>query len=177
MQGPFWTWANLLSLTRVPLSGSAAAMIFVDGPVIWSLILILVAAMTDLLDGQVARRTNTVSEWGKVLDPVADKLSAALLGIALIWKNLLPIWVLGAIVLRDILIMTGGIFLARHIGHVQMSNLSGKIATTAIGVMYILALLKADPIVMDTVIWGTIGLLVLSLLIYATRLLRLRNHS
>ena len=176
MQGPYWTFANLLSISRVPLSGAAAVVIFMDGPVIWSLTLILATGLTDLLDGQVARRTNTVSEWGKILDPAADKISAALLGVALVWKSLLPLWVLGAIILRDFLIVTGGVFLTRYLGHVQMSNLPGKIAATAIGITFILALLKADPIVMDIAIWATIGLLGLSFLIYAVRLLGLRNH-
>lgn len=177
MRGPYWTSANILSISRVPLSGAAAAVILVDGPVTWSLVLILAAGLSDLLDGQVARRTNTVSEWGKILDPAADKISAALLGVALVWKSLLPFWVLGAIILRDLLIVTGGFFLTHHLGYVQMSNLPGKIAATAIGITFILALLKADQIVMDIAIWGTIGLLGLSLLIYAVRLLRLRNRS
>ncbi len=177
MQGPYWTLANLLTISRVPLSGATTAVILMDGSVTWSLAFILAAGLTDLLDGQVARRTNTVSEWGKILDPAADKISAALLGIALVWKNLLPLWVLGAIILRDLLIVTGGVFLARHLGHVQMSNPPGKIAATAIGITFILALLKADQIVMDISIWATIGLLGLSLIIYAARLLRLRNRS
>lgn len=177
MQGPYWTLANLFSISRVPLSGAAAVVILVDGPVTWSLVLLLAAGLTDLLDGQIARRTNTVSEWGKILDPAADKISAVVLGIALVWKSLLPLWVLGAIILRDLLIATGGVFLTRHLGHVQMSNLPGKVAATAIGITFILALLKADQIVMDIAIWATIGLLGLSLLIYAARLLDLRNRS
>lgn len=177
MQGPYWTLANLFSISRVPLSGAAAVVILMDGPVTWSLAFLLAAGLTDLLDGQVARRTNTVSEWGKILDPAADKISAALLGIVLVWKSLLPLWVLGAIILRDLLIVTGGVFLTRHLGQVQMSNLPGKIAAMAIGITFILALLKADQIVMDIAVWATIGLLGLSLLIYAARLLRLRKRS
>ncbi len=176
MQDPFWTFANILSLLRVPLSGAAAVIILMDGAVTWSLTFILAAGLTDLLDGQVARRTNTVSEWGKILDPAADKVSAALLGIVLAGKNLLPLWFLGAVILRDVLIVTGGIFLTRHIGHVQMSNSPGKIAATAVGGTLVLALLKADPIVMAVAIWITIGLLSLSLIIYGARFLRLRNH-
>lgn len=136
----------------------------------------IAAGLTDLFDGQIARRTNTVSEWGKVLDPAADKISAALLGITLVWKDLLPIWFLGAVVLRDLLIVAGCTLLVRHLGQVQMSNYPGKIAVTAIGVTLILALLRADQIVMNISIWTTIGLLGLSFIVYATRLLRLPNH-
>jgi len=167
----------MLSISRVPLSAAAAIIILTDGSVSKSLILILMAGFTDFLDGLVARSTNTISGWGKVLDPTADKISVALLGIALVWKNLLPLWFLGSILLRDILIVAGGTFLTRRLGQIHMSNLIGKTTTTAIGIAFVLGLLKADEIVMDIVIWGTVGLLVLSFLVYAARLMDLRNNS
>lgn len=177
MRGSLWTIANLLSLSRVPFCVAAAVLVLTDGSTLWCLILIFTAGLTDLLDGQVARRTNTVSEWGKLLDPAADKISAALLGSALAWKGLLPIWFLGTIVLRDALIMAAGIYLSHYLGRIHMSNFFGKATTTAIGITFILALLKADPLPMNLAIWGTTGLLGLSLLVYAPRLADLKNKS
>lgn len=174
---PFWTFANFLSLCRVPLSAAATVIIFVGGPVSWSLSLILVAALTDFLDGLVARQTGTISAWGKLLDPAADKISVALLGIALVWNELLPLWFLGAILLRDVLILIGGAVLSRHLGRIQMSNVAGKLAAVAIGVTFILGLLRADPIVLEISIWSTLGLLGLSLVIYALRLRHLGPPS
>ena len=177
MLGSFWTFANILSICRIPLAATAAVIILMDGPVSRSLILIFMAGFTDFLDGMIARSTNTISGWGKILDPAADKFSVVLLGAALVWKNLLPFWFLGAIVIRDVLIVAGGTFLTHRLGRIHMSNLVGKVTTTAIGATFILGLLKADAIVMDIFIWGTVGLLVVSLLIYAARLLNLRNNS
>ena len=176
MLGSFWTFANVLSISRVPLATFAAFIVFTDGPVGWSLVLIFTAGLTDFLDGLVARRTDTISGWGKILDPAADKISVAILGVALVWKDLLPLWFLGIIIIRDVLIMTGGAFLTHRLGRIHMSNLIGKSATTAIAVTFVLGLLKADPIVMSTCVWGTAGLLGLSLTAYAARLMDLRKH-
>ncbi|MCY4159130.1 MAG: CDP-alcohol phosphatidyltransferase family protein, partial [Bacteroidetes bacterium] len=96
-----------------------------DGPVSRSLILIFMAGFTDFLDGMIARSTNTISGWGKILDPAADKFSVVLLGAALVWKNLLPFWFLGAIVIRDVFIVAGGTFLTHRLGRIHMSNLVG----------------------------------------------------
>ena len=175
MPGPLWTIPNLLSISRIPFSVAAAIIVLSDGSTLWCLILIFAAGLTDFLDGQVARLTNTVSDWGKLLDPAADKISAALLGGSLAWKELLPPWFVGAIILRDVIIVAAGIYLSHYVGRIHMSNFFGKIATTAIGITFILGLLKADPLPMNLAIWGTVGLLGLSLLVYAPRLADLRN--
>ncbi len=175
MLGSFWTFANILSISRVPLAVIVAIIVLTDGPVGWGLSLILVAALTDFLDGLVARRTDTISGWGKILDPAADKVSIAILGIALVWKELLPFWFLWIILLRDILILTGGTFLTRRLGHIHMSNLVGKTATTAIAITFMLGLLRADEVVQTISLGVTAGLLGLSLLVYAVRLKDLRH--
>ena len=175
MLGSFWTFANVLSITRVPLSMGAAFLIISDAPVGWTLGVILIAALTDVLDGFIARSTNTVSGWGKILDPAADKLSIAVLGIVLVWKSLLPSWFLGIVLLRDLLILSGGVFLGRRTGHIHMSNIVGKLAVSAIAATFVLGLLKADPMVMNVSLWSTVGLLGLSFVIYAIRLFDLRH--
>jgi len=175
MLGSFWTFANILSIARVPMSIGAAILIFSDASIGWTLCVILIAALTDVLDGFIARSTNTVSGWGKILDPASDKLSIAILGIVLVWKDLLPLWFVGIIMLRDLLILMGGIFLGRRIGHIHMSNISGKLAVISIAITFMLGLLKADSIVMNISLWTTIGLLGLSFVIYAIRLVDLRH--
>ena len=176
IQGTFWTFANILSISRVLFSAAAAVIILRDGPISWSLALLLTAVATDWLDGQIARRTNTVSEWGKILDPAADKISAALVGIALVWVDLIPLWFLGVVLLRDLLIAVGGVALVRYSGRVQMSNITGKIAVTAIAITFLMGLLRADQIVMDICIWITVGLLGFSLVIYSSRLASVHSN-
>ncbi|MCY4672266.1 MAG: CDP-alcohol phosphatidyltransferase family protein [Bacteroidetes bacterium] len=177
MLGAFWTFANILSISRVLFSAAAAVIILRDGPVNWSLALLTTAVLTDWLDGQVARRTNTVSEWGKILDPAADKISAALVGIALVLNDLIPLWFIGVVLLRDLLIVVGEIALARYSGRIQMSNFPGKLAVTAIAITFFMGLMRADQMVMDICIWVTVGLLGFSLLIYSSRLASMHNNS
>ena len=177
MLGTFWTFANILSISRVLFSAAAAVIILRDGPVSWSLALLTTAVLTDWLDGQVARRTNTVSEWGKILDPAADKISAALVGIALVLNDLIPLWFIGVVLLRDLLIAVGGIALARYSGRIQMSNFLGKLAVTAIAITFFMGLMRADQIVMDICTWVTVGLLGFSLLIYSSRLASVHSNS
>jgi len=176
MLGSFWTIANLLSIVRVPISVAVAFLVVTDGSIGWSLSLILIAGFTDWLDGIMARATNSVSGWGKILDPAADKISVAVLGIAFLWKGLLPLWFVSTILIRDILIASGGVFLTRKLGHIHMSNFIGKATTTGIAITFVLALLKPDPIALFPFIYGTAVLLIASLITYAIRLKDLINH-
>jgi cardiolipin synthase len=67
----------------------------------------LIAAVSDLADGYIARRFKLVSRLGALLDPVADKLNMFVATVALAWQDLLPIWLALAIVARDIAIVGG----------------------------------------------------------------------
>ncbi len=72
--------------------------------------IVLLGISTDWFDGRVARWTNTVSELGKVLDPLADKVSAACVGLYLLYREELPLWFVALVVVRDIVIFLGGIY-------------------------------------------------------------------
>lgn len=175
--GAFWTAANALSLARAVLVVPIAWMIYRGGPFGPMIALILVAIATDWLDGQVARRTGTVSEWGKVLDPTADKLAAAAVTLALVLRSpevgpSLPVWFVACVILRDAVIAIGGIIQTRRLGYVMTSLWSGKVAVTVLSVTILAALLRADPEVMTACIWATTALLAFSLLRYLQRFAR-----
>jgi len=122
------TLANLLTLLRLVLAPVIlqAALMGQDRLV---LALLALAALTDIGDGWVARRTGRVSRLGTVLDPVADKavVVGALLGGALAGK--LPDWLAWAYLAKEAGMLIGGAyFLARHSPPIQ-SNRYGKAAT------------------------------------------------
>ncbi len=73
----------------------------------WALGVFLFAASTDFIDGQIARRTNTISEFGKLADPLADRLLIISVLIALMWRSFLPVWMGILIVGRDVLMLVG----------------------------------------------------------------------
>ncbi len=171
--GRFWTFANLLSLARLILVVPITYLIHTRGPMALMWGLILLAAVTDWFDGRVARWSHTVSEWGKVLDPLADKVAAAMITMALVVRGSLPAWFLGLIVVRDTLIVLGGMALARRTEKVVMSLWIGKVAVTALTVTVLAALLEADPPILSFCVWTTSALLIYSYLLYTLRFVRL----
>lgn len=176
--GRFWTVANMLSLVRVPLAVPITYLIVIDGSMAWLMGLIGVAVITDWFDGRLARWSHTVSEWGKVLDPLSDKVMAAGVTLGLVLRGSLPVWFMALVLLRDVLIVIGGIVVNRHTGEVLMSIRSGKVAVTALAVTVVAALLKADPPILAFCVWATTALLVYSFVRYLLRAIwTVRNGS
>jgi cardiolipin synthase (CMP-forming) len=89
--------------------------------------------VTDLLDGYLARKLKQVSELGKIIDPVADKLAVGVIAIMMFIKGLIPLWFIVIVVLRDVLILVFGLILKRKKKIVLMSNYPGKVAVFTIG--------------------------------------------
>src|SRR6476660_2811065 len=81
-----WTIPNILTVARIAITPVIAALPFIAGywPKIVCLVIFIAASVTDILDGRLARRYNEVSDLGKKLDPIADKL--------LLLATLAPIW-------------------------------------------------------------------------------------
>ncbi len=172
--GRFWTAANVLTMTRMVLVGPIALLVYRGGPFGWLMGLLLFAIATDWFDGQIARWSGTVSEWGKVLDPTADKLAAAAVTLALVLRPPelgppLPVWFVACVILRDAIIALGGLIQTRRLGYVMMSLWSGKVAVTALSITVLAALLRADPPVLMICVWTTTALLVYSLGRYLQR--------
>ena len=175
--GKFWTVANGISLVRLLLVPPVTWLILTDGNVLLLWALLALTVVSDYFDGRVARWSDTVSEWGKVLDPVADKAAAIAVTLALVLRGSLPAWFVALVAGRDFLILLGGFWLARKRSVVVMSTWSGKIAVTAIAVTIMAALLKADPEVMLVCLWTTTVLLAISFASYATRYARLMRGT
>ena len=170
--GAFWTPANMLSLSRLLLVAPITYLIYVDGSLAWLIGLVMLAAVTDFFDGQLARWSHTVSEWGKVLDPLADKALGAMVVLALVFREAepqLPVWLLLLILVRDTTLVGGGIILAKKRGHVVMSTWSGKIAVCFLALTVVATLLSAPPMFLSACVWTTALLLSYSLFRYTIR--------
>lgn len=170
--GRFWTIPNILSLLRLVLAFPLAYLVLTRGPLSWVLALALLAIVTDWFDGRVARWSHTVSEWGKVLDPLADKVTAGLVSMALVVRGDLPFWFFAFVVLRDALIVLGGVLLAHRTQRVYMSIWIGKVAVTVLALTMLAALLGADPPVFRFLLWVSVVLLGYSFLRYVIRFVR-----
>lgn len=178
--GRFWTAANALSLTRLVLVVPIAVLLWQDGPLGWLLGLTVAAIMTDWFDGRVARWTQTVSEWGKVIDPVADKFAAIMTVSVLTFRPAeptLPLWFFGVIVGRDLLILAGGAWIAKRSGKVLMSAWAGKAASLWLALTVLAVILRADQPVLDVCLWMATGLFVFSFGVYLVRYLNAIRRS
>jgi CDP-diacylglycerol--glycerol-3-phosphate 3-phosphatidyltransferase len=173
--GRFWTIPNVLSLLRLALIAPITYLIAVDGSVAWLGGLIVVAAFSDWLDGRIARWFGLVSNWGKVLDPIADKVAAVTTVAALVFRPAepnLPLWFLAAVVGRDVLIVLGGYVLTRRTGRIAMSQWWGKAAAFWLALTVLAAVLRADAPVLHACLYMTTGLLAVSFLVYLGRFTR-----
>ena len=138
----------------------------------WTLGLFFFAYLTDISDGFLARKLNQVTEMGKVIDPLADKILVALIAIQLFLQGDIPSFYFYIILGRDILIFTGGIFVSKKLGYVLPSNYWGKATVVSIGLFFITVVLngKIDaPFIYYFIEYLSIFMSFLSVLIYGYR--------
>ena len=127
-----WTVPNFLSLLR--LAAIPVFLWLVLGPQedVWAGVLLVAVAVTDWADGVIARRTGSASELGRLLDPLADRLTTLAVLAAFGIRGIVPWWFVGVLLLRDVL-MTVALWRLRRreIEPLEVSFV-GKAATAAL---------------------------------------------
>lgn len=173
MTGPLLTLSNVLSVCRLLLAVPIVLLLLRNDPSgRWTAAALIVAAgMTDLADGWAARRLRQVSELGKILDPLADKIAAAAVAAALAALGRLPLWFLGAVVARDLLILAGGFVVRTRRGLTLQSNPAGKWAAALLAATILAAVLDAGspPRTTTLFVLATTTMLALSFALYCRR--------
>ncbi len=138
-------WANRLTISRLALTILFVAALNSS----WhyarttALIIFLIAGITDFVDGEIARRYGFVTNFGKLMDPLVDKIMMAAAFISLVPLKAIPAWAATAVVARDFLI-TGLRLMASAQGRVLPAERLGKQKTSwqIITVVFFLALLS-----------------------------------
>lgn len=132
----------------------------------------VLASLTDMLDGRIARKYNLVTNFGKFMDPLADKLLVCSALIAFVELGYLPSWIVIIIISREFII-SGFRLIAADKGVVIAANYWGKFKTTFQMIMTILLILQLDYPYADTVEWIfvyiALALTVISLVDYIYR--------
>jgi cardiolipin synthase len=157
-----FTLPNCLSFVRLALV-PVFLVLLIGGDYILALVTLVVSSVTDFLDGVIARRFNQISRLGQLLDPAADRLFifATLIGLAI--QQIVPWWLVLAIVGRDVVLVVLGVVLASHrYGPLPVHHL-GKVATFClfyalpiimIGQAFPAVSFVTDPIGWAFAIWG-----------------------
>lgn len=169
-----WTISNLLSFSRVVLLAPLAYFLYADIPNsrVWAACVIVVAASTDFLDGYLARRLHQVTDFGKILDPLADKIDAGVSALLLVAVGALPVWYVVVVVVRDVLILMGGIYIKTKKNIITQSNWPGKITMCSIALVILLAVLGMPALegFLKVMIWLSVLMMVVSMVVYVQRL-------
>lgn len=146
-----------------PLAGDASKYV--------ALVLFCVASFTDFLDGHIARKNNLVTNFGKFMDPLADKLlvCSALICLTVVQNDQLPTWIVLIIIAREFII-SGFRLVASDNGIVIAASYWGKFKTVSHMTMIIMLILNIDNPIYNiltwAVVWVGLALTVISLVDY-----------
>lgn len=169
---------TILTIIRMLLS--IVFLIFVLIPKDWSrivaLIIFITAAITDKIDGHLARKQKTVTDLGAFLDPLADKMLVNLAFLALTYLNVVPVWVFAAILVRDFAVDGMRMAVARKGKTIAASNL-GKLKTTVQMIALIILLLNLIVNLTSLAIIGAIALYVALALTVISGVVYLKQSS
>ena len=162
------TVPNLLTVFRillVPVLVAALLSGFDKGDLL-AVIVFAVASVTDALDGWIARRNRKVTTFGKLMDPLADKLLVTAALVSLVSLDRLTTWVAMVIIAREFAV-TGLRQLAMEHGEVIPASQWGKVKTVAqIAMVLALIAVHGSPLWVDAVVYVTVVVTVLSAVDY-----------
>lgn len=147
---------NMLTVIRLLLI-PVFIRYYTSGELIMALTVYLVAGVTDVLDGYIARRYDLSTKLGTVLDPLADKLMLLTALGCLSFSAIIPMWVFYIVVLKEgAMILGAAIMYFGHINRVIPSNVFGKIATIVFYIAVATSLLEAKPFYRDLTMMGAV---------------------
>jgi cardiolipin synthase (CMP-forming) len=174
-----WTASNMVSMLRLLMALPLALLLLEPGRNMhWILVLGALAYASDLLDGWLARHFASESSFGRIIDPLADKVFITVAVVMMIVSNIVPLWFGIVIIARDIIILAGGLHLKRRSGILVQSTMLGKAAVVSIGVVLVTALVTEGRHVLLTLsLLLSLGLIVASLYTYAERYWKLLRSA
>ena len=169
--GKIFTIPNLLSVLRICMIPWLIWTYLARGDNTGAALILLLSGLTDIVDGFIARRFNMVSNLGKALDPLADKLTQAAMVVCLMLHFPHLLRVLITMIFKEILMIVLGLRAINKTENVMSSAWHGKAATVLIYLTMVCHLLISDiPYgLSESLIWLCVGMILLSGVLYAQR--------
>ncbi len=149
--------ANRLTVARIVLTFVFMFFLFCQGFIakIISAAIFIFVALSDFLDGRIARKRNMVTDFGKIMDPIADKIFVLAAFSAFVQMQLIPAWMLLIVISREILIMSLRLF-ALNKGKVLSASKAGKHKTFSqmVIIFFILAFIVTKEVMLRFFTWN-----------------------
>ena len=123
---------NIITALRFALIPLFVKVFFssLERSLLYSVLIFLLAGVTDILDGYIARKYNIITKWGQAMDPLADKLVQLTVLVCFTIKQFIPLWVIIIYGIKELLMVFGGVFLYTQKDKMVLpANSYGKIAT------------------------------------------------
>jgi len=161
---------NLLSLSRIFLIAPFIVALSQNSTP-WLIAISAIMILSDYFDGYLARAWNAVSDAGKVLDPLCDKICTAAVAIALVEIREFPLWLLLAMLVRDLIILIAGLILIKLRRMVPVSDKVGRVTMGVMSICLVVYILNIG-LLKSPAVYFTIIMLVVSLLSYGRRFMK-----
>ena len=155
---------NILTVLRFLLIPIILKSIFA-GNYLLAFAFFTLSGITDVLDGFIARKFNLISNFGKLMDPLADKLTQISVLAALVTFNLIPVWILVIVIFKELIMVLGASFLYGK-DVVVYSKWYGKLATVLFYLAIVISLITSQFNI--TIFWEGFTLIIYCIAIVAT---------
>lgn len=167
-QSRILTIPNLLSLFRLCLIPVFMWLYCVEKNYLWTGIVLIISGLTDTVDGIIARKFNMISDLGKVLDPIADKVTQAAMLFCLLTRFPLMIAPLALMVVKEFFMGVTGLMVIQKTGKVFGADWHGKVNTWLLYAMMILHVFwyNIPDIVSKVLIGICVAMMLISLVLY-----------
>ncbi len=173
----FWTVPNLLSLIRIAMVPLFAWCFFASSRTL-AMGIFLAAGVTDVVDGYIARRFDQISVWGRILDPMADKLMVFAALICLTAVGTIPLWLVLLYFSKELAQAVCSFILIRRIKDMPGANLLGKAGTCLFYLtIFVLTLFQPGIIVKNTLLALSYVIILAAFFSYVLRGLRLSRND
>ncbi len=171
-----WNVPNALTMLRILLI-PVFAVLFLNGHTMAALAVYCAAALTDLADGHIARKYHMITDFGKLMDPLADKLMTITMGVCMVIRGVVPAAIVIILAAKELLMVLGGLLLLKK-GSVAYSKWIGKMAQAVVVCGFLLAFFSEQfsawgvPGLHIVVLWIGVGLTLCALGYYAAAMVQ-----
>ena len=158
---------NIISLLRILLV-LPVVWLLLNREYSWALMLFFIAGISDGIDGYLAKRNHWTSRLGSILDPLADKLLLVSSFVTLAWLSILPLWLVAAVLLRDVVIISGAMAYHFVVGRYEMEpSIISKLNTffqimLVLSTVFSLGLYSLPPLALQTLVYIVLVTTILS---------------